>query len=756
MKFPLLFAYALLAVPVSAQFALEYDGTAPVSKNGNPLQMAWAGGLNYPQFSDIDLDQDGDKDLWLFDKQGNKVVTLVNQGTSGQPNYTFTHDFDLIEPFRDLKEWALLRDYNCDGKEDIFTYSLGGFAVYKNISNSNGLAFQLVDTLVKTNYQPTIANLYVTQVDIPSIEDIDGDGDLDVLTFSIFGNYVEYHRNLSQELYGTCDSLTYEVRNRCWGFFSENLNNNSVTLNNPCQYNVPAPEMGEAVLRATQELLADPHGMLQSDEERAHVGSTLLAIDLDGDEDKDMLMGDVLFPTIVALYNGGTVDTAFMTSEDTLFPLYDQSVNLQIFPAPFYEDVDNDGKRDLIVTPNYKSLSHNFQGVWWYKNIGTDAAPVFAFQKPDLFQDRMIDVGEGAYPVLFDHNSDGLMDLIVANYGYYQFGGVYPSKLALFENTGSATSPAFTLVDDDYEDLSISGIGAAMYPAFGDLDGDGDKDMYIGDLQGRLHYFTNVSTGPVADFQLTQPQDTSIGGSVIDVGQFATPQLFDVDDDGLLDLLVGERNGNVNYLRNVGTAGQREWSLTNDSLGAVVVSEWWNVTGYSVPHMYLNDLGDRELLVGSEVGWLYHYEGIEGNLNGVFNLTDSMWQDVREGERTAVTLYDFNEDGYRDAIIGNFRGGVGFWKNSFGVGVAEVEAVAPDAFVLAPNPAMDQADLILQQAASADARVSLVNDLGQVVRTVPVRNRRISLPVNGLPAGIYLVRLQDRGQQWTQRLILTR
>jgi hypothetical protein len=418
--------------------------------------------------------------------------------------------------------------------------------------------------------------------------------------------------------------------------------------------------------------------------------------------------------------------------------------------------VDNDGKRDLIVTPNYKSLSHNFQGVWWYKNIGTDAAPVFAFQKPDLFQDRMIDVGEGAYPVLFDHNSDGLMDLIVANYGYYQFGGVYPSKLALFENTGSATSPAFTLVDDDYEDLSISGIGAAMYPAFGDLDGDGDKDMYIGDLQGRLHYFTNVSTGPVADFQLTQPQDTSIGGSVIDVGQFATPQLFDVDDDGLLDLLVGERNGNVNYLRNVGTAGQREWSLTNDSLGAVVVSEWWNVTGYSVPHMYLNDLGDRELLVGSEVGWLYHYDGIEGNLNGVFNLTDSMWQDVREGERTAVTLYDFNEDGYRDAIIGNFRGGVGFWKNSFGVGVAEVEAVAPDAFVLAPNPAMDQADLILQQAASADARVSLVNDLGQVVRTVPVRNRRISLPVNGLPAGIYLVRLQDRGQQWTQRLILTR
>ncbi len=756
MKSLLVPALLLLTAPTHAQFALEYDGSAPVIRNGNPLQMAWAGGLNYPQFSDIDLDQDGDKDLWLFDKQGNKVVTLVNQGTSGQPDYVFSHDFDLTDPFRDLKEWALLRDYNCDGKEDIFTYSLGGFAVYKNISTSNGLAFQLVDTLVKTNYQPTIANLYVTQVDLPGIEDIDGDGDLDVLTFSIFGNYVEYHRNLSMELYGTCDSLTYEVRNRCWGFFSENLNNNSVTLNNPCQYNVPDPEMGEAVLRATQALRDDPHGLGTADEERAHVGSTLLPLDLDGDADKDLLLGDVLFANVAALTNGGTVDTAFMTSEDTLFPVYDQSVSLQIFPAPYYEDVDNDGRRDLIVTPNYKSLSQNFQGVWWYKNNGTDAAPVFEFQKPDLFQDRMIDVGEGAYPVLFDHNGDGLMDLIVANYGYYQFGGIYPGKLALFENTGSANSPAFTLVDDDYEDLSISGIGNAMYPAFGDLDGDGDKDLYIGDLQGRMHYFTNIATGPVADFQLTQPQDTSVSGAVMDVGQFATPQLFDVDDDGLLDLLVGERNGNINYYRNVGSAAQREWSLANDSLGDVVVSDWWNVTGYSVPHMYLNDLGDRELLVGSEVGWLYHYDGIEGNLNGVFNLTDSMWQDVREGERTAVSLYDFNNDGFRDAIIGNFRGGVGFWKNTFGVGVAENEAPVRDAFVLAPNPATDQADLILQQASSADARVSLVNDLGQVIRTLPVRNRRIGLPLQGLPAGIYLVRLQDRGRQWTQRLILTR
>lgn len=755
MKSRFLLPFLLLAAPLQAQFALEYDGSIPVQRNGNALGMAWAGGLNYPQFSHIDLDQDGDQDLWLFDRQGDKVVTLVNQGTPGQPDYIMSHDFDLIPPFREIMEWALLRDYNCDGKQDIFTYAIGGIRVYKNISNGNGLAFQLVDTLLRTNYQPTIANLYVTQVDIPGIDDIDGDGDLDITTFSIFGNYVEYHRNLSMEQYGTCDSLAYEVRNRCWGNFSENLTNNSVTLANPCTYNVPDPEIAGEVVRARQEELAARSTPLADDAERAHAGSTLLLLDLDGDVDKDLILGDVLYKNLTALTNGGDVDSSYMTAQDTTFPVYDQPVNLPIFPAPFYEDVDNDGKRDLLVSPNYVGQSHNFQSVWWYKNNGTDASPTFEFQQSDLFQERMLDFGEGAYPVLFDHNGDGLMDLVVANFGYFQNGGVYPGKLALLENTGSTTSPAFTLVDDDYEDLSISGIGSAMYPAFGDVDGDGDRDMYIGDLQGKLHYYTNISSGTVADFQLTTAQVVDAGGFVIDVGQFATPQLFDVNNDGLLDMLVGERNGNINFFRNSGTAAAPSWTLANDSLGDVVVAEWWNVTGYSVPFMYLNDQNERELLVGSEVGWLYHYDGIEGNLNGVFNLTDSMWQDVREGERTAVTLHDFNGDGHRDAVIGNFRGGIGYWANTIGVGMDEAGPAPRDAFQIAPNPATEQAEVVLQQAASADARLTLMNGLGQEVLSVPVRNRRIGLPVQGLPTGVYLVRLQDRGQQWTQRLVIT-
>ena len=663
----------LLCSTLHSQFALTYDPSVPVTRDGVQLDIPWGGGINFAQFSNIDIDADGDQDLFMFDKSGNEVVLLINDGSPGVLHYTHTREFDHIYPFNELHDWALLRDYNCDGKPDIWSYSLGGARVFKNTSNADGPSFELVTDLVLTNYQPTIANLYITQVDIPGIEDIDNDGDLDLITFSIFGSYMEYHRNLSMELYGTCDSLTYEVRNRCWGYFSENVNNNSVNLDDPCSFNVPNPELPVVIEQVTAQLAADHHKPMADGQAKkaAHVGSTILPIDLDGDEVMDLILGDLLYNNLVALSNDGSVDDNHMASQDSLFPIYDVPANLELFPGAFYVDVNNDAKRDLIVGTNSTTLAENVKSVWCYFNTGTDAAPVFDYQMNNLFQDRMLDFGEGARPVPFDYNGDGLMDLIVANYGYFQSGGNYPSMLAVLENTGTANSPAFEQVITDYEDLSTSGIGQSMHPAFGDIDNDGDMDMYIGDLTGFLHYYKNISTGPVADFVLTTPQVPNDGGVALDVGQFATPQFFDVDDDGKLDLLIGERNGNINYYHNVGTLTAPSWHLENDSIGGVVVAEWWNVSGYSVPHMFINDAGELELLVGSESGWIYNYTNINGNLNGVFTEADTTWQDIKEGGHSSVVLYHFNGDGYRDAVTGNYRAGLGYWRNDFAIAISD-------------------------------------------------------------------------------------
>ena len=140
MKITVLLAAGLSApLFVGAQFALSFDPSVPVVESGSPLAKAWAGGLNFPQISDIDLDGDGDKDLFLFDRSGNKVVTLRSNAAQGQNDYTFTHDFDHVYPFEQLKEWVLLRDYNGDGKEDLF---IGGRPGQLYLQSATGDFFQ--------------------------------------------------------------------------------------------------------------------------------------------------------------------------------------------------------------------------------------------------------------------------------------------------------------------------------------------------------------------------------------------------------------------------------------------------------------------------------------------------------------------------------------------------------------------------------------------------------------------------------------
>ncbi|MCB2050483.1 MAG: T9SS type A sorting domain-containing protein, partial [Novosphingobium sp.] len=605
--------------------------------------------------------------------------------------------------------------------------------------------FRTFSNYVSPSGASLVVNLYVSAVDLPAIEDVDGDGDLDLLTFSLVGSLMEYHKNLSMELYGTCDSLKFELRNKCWGSFVENANNNTVELNAPCSPNVPAPEMG-----TNDEEIAAAIAKAE-----AHAGSTVLALDLDGDLDKDLLIGDIAYNNLVGLYNGGTVDLAFMTAVDTDFPSDDQSVDLAIFPGAYYEDVDNDGRRDLICSPSATSLAHNTASMWYYRNVGTDAAPDFEFVQQNLFQDRMLEHGEGAYPVAFDADGDGRMDLLVSNYGYFVPPDQYSGRMAYYRNTGTALAPAFEFVTDDYMGLSSSGIGSSFYPAFSDLDGDGDMDMYIGDLLGRIHFYRNISTGPVAQFQLAQANVVDGTGDAIDVGQFATPLFTDLDEDGLQDLIIGERNGNLNYYRNTGSASAPTWTLITEDLGGVLTVVAPNVTGHSVPALFRNVDGDREMLLGSESGWLYHYGSIEEDPTGTWTLLDSTFMDLREGERTAPCLFDFNGDGKPDMVLGNLRGGLSYWSSDDLLSVGGARDGSGILFSIIPNPATNTVELVLN-GPSAPGTWVIRNGLGQELMRTRANSALTRMDVRGLNSGVYFVSWESGGISVPQRLVVVR
>lgn len=723
LSFLLLFAKLFLAQ------TNVYRDTIPVFESNNRLLMPWAGGINFSSFTQIDLNADGKQDIVAYDKisgSGGKLRAYINVGTSGVSKYK--HSYTYQEQFPAVNEWALFFDYNNDGKSDLFTYTPGGIKVYKNNSVGASLSFSLVSPLLRSDYNPTgtpnVSNLYCNSVALPGISDIDNDGDLDVLSFSVFGIKIEYHKNMSQELYGTSDSLVFDMVDDCWGDIKEN--NCQVDLNQ-----CPFMKMYNSSIQDTASKIL-------------HSGSCIMCFDRDGDGDKELIMGDISCSNVFYVDNQGNSGNAHIGDTTILYPNYPTKgsadiIKLNSFPCTYYLDVDNDGFKDLIASPNAVAGAENYQSVWLYKNASNTPTVNFVFQKKNFLQEDMIELGEGAYPVLFDADGDGKKDLIVGHLGYYN-GNTNKSRLAYYKNIGSSTAPSFSLITKDYQSLSTYNI-FSMAPTFGDLDNDGDKDLIIGDNIGQLHYFQNIAiSGAPALFANHISTYQSI-----DVGNFAYPQLYDVNKNGTLDLVIGSMNGKLSYYSNIGTVTSPTFSLQTASFGGVDVRQTsiGSITGYSMPFMF-NDAGTTKLLVGSEVGSIYAYNNIDGNLTGTFNRTDTAIFNINEGPRCAIFYEDITNDGKRDLFVGNHAGGLAFFNSSNVNGVGIEEVLSDDDVLVYPNPANDKITIAIKSSYYEELDVKCFDLLGHELFKMATHYKIIQLDMSGLSNGIYFIQIQNK------------
>lgn len=740
------FLASLFVKPLMAQDYFERNTTVPVtSQTSNLYTYPWGGGFNHIQVSEIDLDLDGKNDLFIFDRAGNKITTFLNQGIPSTIAYTFAPEYR--DSFPVLHDWVLFRDYNFDGKMDIFTYSTGGVAVYKNTSQT-ALSFQLVTNLIYSDYLPddtlpNTINLYISSTDIPAIDDIDGDGDLDVLTFSILGTYVEYHKNLSKEKFGTADSLVFELSNKCWGFFAENLSDNSVTLDDTCDYNILNPQR----LALMNDIIEK-----ESFVGKKHSGSTLLTLDLDNNNSKELVLGDVSFNNLTALYNADNsfnFTASYMNFEDLNFPSNNSStlaVDMDVFPAGFYLDVNNDNVKDLLVTNNCYSGCENSKSLWLYLNNGTNNLPDFVFQKDNFLQDEMIELGERTHPVFFDYDGDGLQDMVVGNYGKYDKStpSLYTSSLSLYHNIGSATNPIYKLIDSDFAGISTLNLDLisnkpvlGIYPTFGDLDNDGDKDMIIGDYFGNLHYFINTAgAGNPSTFVLSQPKYQSV-----DVGNFAAPQLIDLNRDGKLDMVIGKENGYFSYYQNSGTLTVPSFTKITDSLGRVSTLNPNFFRGNSTPCI-VDVAGSYTMFSGSASGHIFKFGNIDGNLSGTFSRLDTNFLKINEGVNTSVALSNINNDLFLDMIIGNQAGGVAFFEGKQPIiSVEEFEKFS--GITIYPNPTKEHVFINLETNSIQNASVEVFDLLGNTILTQQVNQQIVKINTSNITQGIYLIKFTN-------------
>lgn len=727
---------------VTAQFKFDYDPSIPVKIGNDTLALPWAGGLNYVQLSSIDYDFDGDMDLFVFDRSKDNLRLFETVEQNGTFSYRLVLNASNYFP-PDLRNRVALVDYDGDGKNDIFTYGIGGVKVYKNTGNlTEGLQWQLISDLLYSDYFGNNTNLYVSSSDIPAYIDVDNDSDLDILTFHIGGERVEYHQNQSVELYGHNDSLIFILKNECWGKFTEDPNNNSIVLNNPnnpCAFpNIPDPQKTEGT--AALDSLQNPV---------RHAGSTLLALDIDNSGVLDLILGDVAHTNLVLLTNGGTAPNtnSAMISQDENFPSNTTPASMSIFPASFYVDVDFDGINDLLVGANAKGVSQNQRSVLFYKNLGANDMPVFQFKTNAFLQEEMIDAGTGSVPVFFDQNGDGKSDLLVANFFRYKEPLSKESAFVSYRNIGTAESPSFTFLDNNYLNVSAQNYGLRTIPTFGDLDGDGDQDLILGLENGTVVYQENTaSSSTTAVFGAPQLNFTDQAGSVITTGSYCFPQLFDLDKDGLLDLILGKKTGELMYYKNTGTSSSPAFELITSNLGGIDVSPS-TPEGYAAPHFFRwNDT--TYLLLGSNTGKLHFYNNVDGNLadGNTFALISDNFRGINVEGYSSCFVNDINNNGKLDLFVGGDLGGILHYEHNPSSVLALTDVENSPAIWCYPNPVNDHFFVQLETKTVQSMSISLTDVHGKEVfstQTETGENGAARIDC-ALASGIYYARITNQ------------
>lgn len=601
--------------------------------------------LPFSQPRFADLDADGDLDL-LIGNIDDKPFFMENDGDNENPH--FVEGADIMAPVSALDaEMGVFYDLDGDGDLDLITGGYTGLHLFENSGSPQVPAFGEVAGF--------FAGLQVGANPIPAFGDVDDDGDADMVVGLSESGLVLLYQN-------TGSALQAE-------FSQENMD-----------------ELGDV------GLYAYPH-----------------FADLDADDDLDLLVGRDGFGFIY-YKNNGTPTVPVWEADNTVFA----GLGMETYwNSPAIADLNGDDLPDLV----FGTASGPLQ---YFINSGTPAAP--EWQENLALFGGVMDVGGASNPVYFDFDYDGDFDLI---------SGSQMGDIVYYENIGTPSGPAWKEESEYFSSIDHS-IYSAI--AIGDLDADSLPDAIVGDLNGTLYHHRNTGVGFE---EIGQIPGIALGG-------WSAPRLADMDQDDDLDIVAGSENGQLHFIENTGTIYNPQWQLVNGYFGGI------DVGSNCVPALVdFDDDGDLDILCGNLWSELTYFENQEEGWVEITGLFDG----PEPHQNTTPAFADLDNDGDPDLTLGEYSGVLSYYRNNKIVIGIDDPALATNSLhaTLTPNPFSGRVEIYFTTTRLATAALLVTNDAGEIVyrtqTTCAAGKQKMAWDADGLPAGIYFIRLSAGSEQ---------
>ncbi len=287
-------------------------------------------------------------------------------------------------------------------------------------------------------------------------------------------------------------------------------------------------------------------------------------------------------------------------------------------PSPALGDLNGDGLIDIFNGINWGN-GDSFQPM---RNTGSATAPLWTTEEAGWrVGSALIPAATGTWVVaLVDIDNDGLLDLYLTTPG--------KQNLEAHRNTGTSSAPAWARQSG--WDIAGPGSGGstAAQAAFADLDNDGDLDAMVGVTDGRMLGYRNTGTATSPSWS---PESLWDGP---DLGWTSYPALADLDNDGDYDMIYGRDSTTVFGYENTGSASLPVWGA----------NAAWNTTSpntYVRPYLAdLDDDGDMDLLLGQGAGSVAY--GRENTGTTIYDASGTYLSAILDFGFAAYTTLDYS------------------------------------------------------------------------------------------------------------------